>query len=258
MIDLTINGRQIKADEGTTVLEVARSEGIDIPTLCYHRALGPYGVCRLCVVEAEGPGLVRTVASSCNFTVSEGLIVETDSSLIRTMRRTIVELLLASEPVTEPLREIARRLGVETTRFTSTESDHCVLCGLCVRVCREKIGAAALSFAGRPDNRHVVAGEIRLDPEACIGCGTCAMVCPVAAISSEDRGYEREIVLYGDVANRLELLRCDFCGAPSTTRKFLDMVISRMNDEQKKGMKNLCPDCARRYYAVALTGQFLF
>src|SRR5512143_2874845 len=152
MITLTINGRQIEASPGTTVLEVAQGEGIDIPTLCYHRALGPYGVCRLCVVEVEGPRLMRTVAPSCNLAVSEGLVVETDSPFIRGMRRTIVELLLCSTPLTESLKKVAAALGVEATRFKSVEKDACILCGLCVRVCREKIGVAALSFAGNPGN----------------------------------------------------------------------------------------------------------
>ncbi len=256
MISFKINGRDIQAAEGTTVLEAARHEGIDIPTLCYLKALGPYGVCRLCVVEAEGPRLAPTILPSCNLTVTEGLIITTDSPVLQEVRRDIIELLLVSIPLTDTLREVAKKLGVQAPRFKAVKRDPCILCGLCVRVCREKIGASALSFLGSSENEQVVAEQVRMDGEACIGCGTCANICPVRTIQVEDSERERTVILYGKVATRCELVRCERCGVPCTTQKFMDTVLSRLDDEQKRGFKNLCPECSHLYYAEALTGQF--
>ncbi len=255
-ISLKINGSAILAAEGTTVLEAARGEGIDIPTLCYLKALGPYGVCRLCLVEVQGPGLMPAILPSCNLKVSEGLDVITDSQVLRSLRQTIIELLLASTPLTEPLKALAHQFGIDTSRFVSPKSDPCILCGLCVRVCREKIGSSALSFQGISGNDQVVAGRIRMNEDACIGCGTCANICPVRAIELEDGGSERRIVIYGETASRFDLVSCEGCGTHYTTSKCIDFVLSHLDEEQKAGIKNLCPECARHYYAEALTGQF--
>jgi bidirectional [NiFe] hydrogenase diaphorase subunit len=254
-ISLKINSREVQAAEGMTILEAARQEGFDIPTLCYLKALGPYGVCRLCIVEAEGPGLIPAILPSCNLTISEGLIVITNSTIIQSMRRTILELLLASTPLTEPLKGMADKFGIETSRFTSAKSDPCILCGLCVRVCRDRIGASALSFTS-VGNEQVVAERIRMNAELCIGCGTCANICPMQAIQLEDSEAERRIILYGEVVKRFDLVRCEGCGTPYATQKFKDSIISRLAHEQRCGLKNLCPECARQYYAEALTGQF--
>ena len=256
MITLTINGNPIQAAESMTVLEAARQEGIDIPTLCYLKALGPFGVCRLCIVEAYGPGLIPAILPSCNLKVFDGLVIKTDSAIIHEMRRTMIELLLASTSLTESLKELALKFGVKASGFMTTKKDLCILCGLCVRVCRDRIGASALSLAGSNSNEHVVAEEIQMDKTACIGCGTCANICPVQAIRLEDMESERKIVLYGEVASSFELIKCDMCGIPHTTQKFIDSVVSRLTEEQKKGFKNICPECARRYYAESLTGQF--
>jgi NADH dehydrogenase/NADH:ubiquinone oxidoreductase subunit G len=255
MITLRINGKDVEAAEGVTVLKVCREAGIDIPTLCYVKPLGPYGVCRLCVVEAEGPSLPRTVLSSCNLPVSDGLVIESETPLIASLRKTMVELLMASSPVAGPLQAIAARMGVTTSRFTTRKADPCVLCGVCVRVCRDAIGPGALSFAGSDANPEVVAGSVRLDPEACVGCGTCANLCPVSAIGLEDDGEERRLALYGEVVNLLELVSCDICGARHTTRRFIELVKGRLSEEQRKGFRNLCTECGREAFAVSLTGE---
>ena len=168
----------------------------------------------------------------------------------------MIELLLVSTNSTESLRELAKTFDVEISDFTTAQKDPCILCGLCVRVCHDRIGASALSLAGSNSNEHVVAEEIRMDKEACIGCGTCANICPVQTIKIEDMESERNILLYGEIASSFELIKCDMCGMPHTTQKFIDSVVSRLTEEQKKGFKNLCPECARLYYAESLTGQF--
>jgi bidirectional [NiFe] hydrogenase diaphorase subunit len=255
-VKIKIDRKEIEVDEGATVLEIARNEGIDIPTLCYHEALGPYGACRLCVVEAEGPLLRRSLMTSCNLKVSEGLSVDTNSSLVTLSRKVIFELLLGRASDTGPLVEMAGRFGVGKTRFKTGKRDDCVRCGLCVRVCRDKIGASAISFAGRGQRRQVTAEFGKLS-ETCIGCGACANICPTAAIRLEDRGDERKIYLWDNIISKFTLIRCVSCGIPYAPRMFLDYVALRSNVHDRLTGKDFCPECVKKYYAEAAKGEFL-
>jgi predicted molibdopterin-dependent oxidoreductase YjgC len=254
MARFTVNGKVAEAREGTSVLEAARGAGIDVPTFCHHDALGPFGACRLCVVEVEGAALARTVLPACTLPVSEGLVVETDTGPLQLFRKTIVQLLVSSLPPTEALERVAHRFGVTVPPFTNDRPDACALCGLCVRVCRDRIGAAALAFRGDGTRRWSVAERVVLDPQACVGCGTCAVLCPVSAIAVEDRGAERCVSLYGVIVSRLERVRCSACGVPHATRRFQDLVSSRLDPEQRRAASDLGPACAREQRAAALSG----
>ena len=256
MVSITINDKELHVADGTTVLEATGQEGIRIPTLCYSKALGHQGFCRLCVVEAEGPGLNRTILPSCNLSVFEGLVIDTNTPLIQSIRKTIVELLLANTQPHSALAAIAEELGADTTKPRSAVQDPCILCGLCIRVCRCSAGASALSFARTEKNPRVIAGKIVLDTDACIGCGTCANICPVQAIRVEDRQSVRSILIYDKVANEIELAACDMCGSHHATHKFIESVRLRLDPEQRSALKNLCPECARLCHADALAGQF--
>lgn len=147
-VRLTINGRTIDAEEGTTVLAAAHKAGIEIPTLCHHPKLEPFGGCRLCIVEVEHRGRTRTVVS-CAYPVQEGLVVTTSTPKIERMRKLIVELLWPAY-TTAP----AKQIGVQGSRF-STGLPDCSLCGLCVRYCREVTHKNAIYFEGRGTERHV-------------------------------------------------------------------------------------------------------
>ena len=123
MVNLTINGKQVQAPQGATILEAARAAGIHIPTLCYHPELRPEGACRLCMVEASG---ARTLVASCVYPVSEGMVVNTNTNKVREARKMVVELLLANHPKDClscqksggcELQKIAADLGMRKIRF---------------------------------------------------------------------------------------------------------------------------------------------
>ena len=152
-VSLTINGKEVRAPAGSTVLEAARSAGIDIPTLCYHEELRPRGACRLCLVEITQNGRTRLV-TACVYNVAEGLKVETETAEVVKIRKMLIELMLATAPGVQKLQDYATRYGITRSRF-AVEPDFCILCGLCVRYCAEVKGKNAIGFIGRGTQRQV-------------------------------------------------------------------------------------------------------
>ena len=188
-VTLEIDGQEVRAEEGTTILEAARSVGIDIPTLCYHQALTPYGGCRLCTVEIFR-GRRSRIVTSCVYPVDEGLVVKTKSDTVIRDRKMLIELMLAHAPKAKVIQDLAREYGVKETRFKTEDPENlCILCGLCTRICEERIGVSAINFVGRGVARKVQTpfqGTLDVDFDACIACGSCASVCPTGAIKLED------------------------------------------------------------------------
>ncbi|MFO8102141.1 MAG: FAD-dependent oxidoreductase [Dehalococcoidia bacterium] len=190
-VNLQIDGKPVSVEENATVLEAARAVGISIPTLCYHEALPPYGGCRLCVVEVTSGNRTKLV-TSCTYPVEEGLIVTTDSPKIFDIRKTIIEMLLARCPNVPLMQNLAREYGVDTSRLRVISDDNCILCGLCVRMCAERMGVSAITFAGRGVERRV---ELPFKEQAdiCRTCGACAFVCPTGAINLEEISVNKPI-----------------------------------------------------------------
>jgi bidirectional [NiFe] hydrogenase diaphorase subunit len=179
MVTLTINGITVEAQEGSTVLDVARFYGIDIPTLCYHEGLSPYGACRLCMVEVDDGRRTRLVAS-CLYPAKEGITVRTHTARIVKGRKMMLELLITRCPNSKTLQDLASKMGLEQARFRMKDKD-CILCGLCVRMCAEQMGSGALGFVGRGQNREVVT-PFRMASEICRNCGACMYICPVVEL----------------------------------------------------------------------------
>ncbi len=183
MIELFINGNRAEFTEGKTLLECIGGVGIKVPTLCHHKALSPYGACRLCLVEVEQEGRAPSIQASCSYPASAGLSIKTDSERVRNARKIIAELLLARCPDSEKIRSIASELGVEKPRINEKHDD-CIYCGLCERICRERMGRIAVSFSGRGP-RRIVEPPFGEHNEMCWSCGACNFICPVGKTVSD-------------------------------------------------------------------------
>ncbi|NIO04454.1 MAG: 4Fe-4S dicluster domain-containing protein [Proteobacteria bacterium] len=198
MITLTIDGREIGAREGWTVLQAAQNVGIEIPTLCYHEALSSSGACRLCSVEITTKRGRNRVVTSCLYPVENGLDVQTNSEKIKRLRRGLMELLLARCPDSEKIKHVAGQMGVTEPRFRM-EGEECILCGLCVRVCQEISEAKAISAVNRGIKKEIAPPFHDL-AETCIGCGGCAYVCPTGAIKIEDNQIRLGSKIFKDLS----------------------------------------------------------
>lgn len=208
MVTLTIDGQKVQAPAGSTVLEAARQAGIDIPTLCYLKEINKIGACRVCLVEIEK---TRGLQASCVYPVAEGIVVKTNTPLIREARKAVVELILSNHPMecltcsrstNCELQALANKLGITEIRFKGENTefpkdvsspsiertpDKCILCRRCVSVCNEVQGVGVLGTTERGFESIVAPPFHReLADVNCVYCGQCVNVCPVAALKEKD------------------------------------------------------------------------
>lgn len=202
---MIIDGRSYAIQGEKNVLQLCRNHGIDIPSLCYHPSLSVFAGCRLCLVECEGVGIV----SSCTLAPRDGMVVRTNTTTIRNLRKTTLQLILADHDVDCTscpksgkcrLQELALRYNLRESlykkvRFKSErdlssvsivrDPSKCILCGNCVRACSEIQGISVLGFIKSGNGLKVrpVSGR-PIGKVDCVGCGQCAAVCPVGAIYS--------------------------------------------------------------------------
>lgn len=199
MPTITIDGKPLEFDEKLTILEAAGRLRIRIPTLCHNEHLTPYGGCRVCLVETasrQTPGRSRLLPA-CTAPAEDGMSVSTDTPRVLEARRFILELLLARSPDSEKIKTLAAEAGVVpgspeldvvgqylTQRAPRREATNCILCGLCVRVCQQIPQRHALSLSRRGIERRVKTPFEKV-AESCIGCGSCAYLCPTKTITVE-------------------------------------------------------------------------
>ncbi|MDQ1330194.1 MAG: 4Fe-4S dicluster protein [Thermodesulfobacteriota bacterium] len=238
-VNVTIDGFRLSVPEGMTILEAARENNIRIPTLCHHPALSAWGGCRLCVVQVDGS---PKLAASCVMPVRDGMTVITNSSNIIAARRTILEFLFAernhycmfcSQSGDCELQALAYELQMDhltvpnsyeqfpvdiTSEYMAIDHNRCVLCGRCVRACREIAGAYVLNYQGRGIRNQVTFDlDVSRGESSCMGCGACLQVCPTGAIFNRYRthrtvkGHPKEKLIASDAF-------CPNCGLMCETR----------------------------------------
>lgn len=247
MPTLTVDGEPITVPDRATVLQAVRLAGITLPTLCHWEGLPPYGACRLCLVAIRSEADPSQIVAACTYPVSDGLQVDTRAEQAVALRRLMLEFLLSRCPSSQVVRDLAAAAGVTRSRFEplpERSDELCVLCGLCVRVCRDLVGAAAIGFIGRGASREVGA-PFRVHAEACIGCGACAAVCPTGAVRIEDRDGRRYLYTWNTV---VPLKPCPSCGQPFAPEP---MAFLQALPDTAGHLWELCPACRRKMTAAA-------
>lgn len=244
-VSLIINGLDVKVPKGTTILKAAENLGIAIPALCHHKELSPSGSCRLCIVEIfrrdrkDRPGRID---AACVCPAEEGMSVETDSPRVRRERKEILSLLLSRAPRSEKIIQLARQHGVDDSPYKAADGgkSNCIVCGLCIRVCNELIGALAIGTAFRGVEKQVVS-PYGIAADLCIGCLACEAVCPTGVISFvlRDNVLEKE-----DWQVKLPLIRCEQCGGVVGAQRQWERLRSLIPVGET--VLRLCPACRRK------------
>jgi predicted molibdopterin-dependent oxidoreductase YjgC len=229
-VDLTIDGRKVTVPEGSTILEAARSIGIDTPTLCYLESLTPVNVCRVCVVELQGS---RTLVPACSRKAEAGMVILTDSERVRLSRKLVLEFLASSVDVsTAPMfRGYLERYGARPERFGQSRAtvaqpvkvdndlyvrdySKCILCYKCVEACGvDAQNTFAIAVAGRGFGAHIATEfDVPLPDSACVYCGNCIGVCPTGALMFKTEFDMRGAGTWDESKQTVTDTICPYCG----------------------------------------------
>jgi bidirectional [NiFe] hydrogenase diaphorase subunit len=238
MPKIKINDQTIEAAAGETILQAANKAFIRIPNLCSHENLSPFGACRLCTVEIKKND-ASGLTSACTYPVEEGLEVRTDTDAVKRARKLAAELLLACNPNAKKVRDVAKEVGVEKSSFT-TDQRECILCGLCVRACREKVGAEAITFIDQGKGRDVKEPTVEHNKDKCIGCDSCAFICPTSAITVEDKKGVRTLKTPSRTL-KFNLKKCKICGSYWIPEKQAEYLAEKSG--QPVEIFEVCPNC---------------
>ena len=188
MVKVKIDGKTVEVERDTTILEAAREAGVIIPSLCNHPMVKPGGQCRVCVTEVTIKGKKKMV-TACNYPIREAMTISPFSKTSLKERGLVLETMLSRWPNVPAVKTLAKNAGVTEARFThpkqTKKKDACILCGLCVRACKEAVWEDIIGYEGRGDKRKI-AMPFGKQYERCVGCGSCAYICPTGAIKIED------------------------------------------------------------------------
>jgi len=245
MPTITLNGKEVEARNGQTILDIARSNGIYVPSLCFHPKVGQAGLCRVCAVEVDGAG---GLVMSCSTLIRDGMVVRTETEQVIQTRRTVVDLLLMSGEhdclscdvygMCE-LQEVAQRLGIEKPSepplaasipldsshpLILRNHNHCIHCHRCIRGCNKTVVNEVLDVAFRGRHSAIVADlDLPLGESSCVGCGECVQLCPSGALVEKKAKREGE-------PWTLEKMRttCPYCGVGCQVYLHIDRKTNRV------------------------------
>jgi heterodisulfide reductase subunit A len=187
----------------------------------------------------------KRFVTACNYIVRDNIDVRTATPEVTDIRKMILELLLARCPDVETIKDLAKSYGIDKSRFT-LENQKCILCGLCIRVCKEIIGASAISLVDRGVDARVDT-PFHLSSEVCTGCGACAAVCPTGMIQLQYTKDEVEIQPFNTI---VKLRQCISCGKGLASEAFVGSVSQKLGDLSKLAF--LCTDCKKERESLAL------
>ncbi len=237
-VTVIINGKECMAEKGEFLIDIAKRNGITIPHLCHLESLRGLATCRICIVEAIENGKKRVV-TSCIFPVMRDMAVETNTEDIKRMRRTLLSLLKAEAPENEMIESMIEDCGAgDYSRFEMDYGNDCIMCGLCVKAC-EELGCNAISTINRGTIKKVAAPYEEPSVE-CIGCGSCAYVCPTGCIKMEEGSGIRKI--WG---KEFKLLKCGECGRYFITKEQYEYVNKKLDIPEEL----ICENCKKRLTA---------
>ncbi|HHW28873.1 MAG TPA: 2Fe-2S iron-sulfur cluster binding domain-containing protein [Syntrophomonadaceae bacterium] len=235
---VTIDGKNIEAKLGETILEAAKRVGVEIPTLCYSEAFGGQGVCRMCMVEVKEGERKRLVAS-CTYPITREIEVQTNTPELQEIRRNIITLLYRRAPNSDYMKKLYQEYeGISVEPVDPAEK--CIMCRLCVKAC-EKVGAYAISAIMRGTEKRIATPFDEASPN-CIGCSACADICPTGAIIVKKENGKQEIW-----HKTFEMSRCENCGKYFSTLPVNEHVKEQLDIEMSG--ENLCPNCRRKKLA---------
>ncbi len=212
-ITVNMDGAKLRTYEGASVLDVAIEYGICIPHLCHLPNISDIGACRLCIVELVRNGRSK-ITTSCTLEAKDGMVIRTNTDEIRRLRRSVAELLVAEAPNSRAVQDVALRCGVKDVCYPF-HNNNCILCGRCVRLCKELWGANALGFVGRGTNRKVDF-PFGVRPDFCKMCGACVDHCPMTITPCPGPMKPGEEYLCGNCESQLMMNEnmpdtCVFC-----------------------------------------------
>lgn len=272
-ISLTIDRRKIEVEEGTTILEAAKTAGIDIPNLCQYRELPGFGACRLCLVEVKD---VREPVAACAYLVAPRMIVKTNTPLVIQARKIVLELLLSDHPLNCltcemcgecKLQDYAYDYGISESRFNGEKHDYqvdtsnpffvrdynkCIVCGRCVRACNEIEFDFAIDFKGRGFNTKIAApfDEALQERPDCTFCGQCVESCPTSALLEKQRIGEGRTWDFKKVRTT-----CPYCGCGCTVELYVkDNKIVNVTSYEK-GASNQGNLCVKGRFGIDFVNQ---